>query len=124
MKAFAAFLLTSLLVLPGYAADRINVSPTDIDYLSLEYGEVPLNKTVLAEIGINAPSDRALNITELLIYGQMYAATTDCGDTVEAGDYCVIDIYFTPTAKGEHYGEMSIKTSEGNILLKLYGTGI
>ncbi|UXR66214.1 hypothetical protein EZJ49_08125 [Bdellovibrio bacteriovorus] len=124
MKALAAFLLTSLLVLPGYAINRINISPSDIDYLSLEYGEVPLNQTALAEIGINAPSDRPVDIHELLIFGDMYAATTDCGDQVAAGEYCVIDIYFTPTATGEHYGEMSIKTSEGNILLKLYGTGI
>nr|BFD66226.1 hypothetical protein HAGR004_12480 [Bdellovibrio sp. HAGR004] len=124
MKALAAFFLTTLLALPGYANDRINISPTDIDYLSLEYGEVPINQTALAEIGINAPPDRNLNINELLIFGDMFAATTNCGATVEAGKYCLIDIYFAPTATGDHYGEMSIKTSEGNILLRLYGTGI
>ena|SRR5438445_13826764 len=124
MRTIAAFMMASLLALPGYAIQRLSISPHDISYLSIEFGEVKLNEKAWVEVGINAPEDKGMDISELTIYGDMYSATSDCPDHLDANNYCVIDIYFQPTALDEQYGELGIKTSEGNILLKLYGTGI
>lgn len=124
MKTIAAYLLATFLALPAsWAAPNLNTSPQDIEYLSIEFGEIPLNETGWVEVGLNAPEDRAMDIYSLMIFGEMYDATTTCGTRLDPGKYCVLDLFFTPTAQGEHYGEMSIKTSEGNVLLKLYGTG-
>ncbi|ASD65419.1 hypothetical protein B9G79_05980 [Bdellovibrio bacteriovorus] len=109
---------------PTFAAETVLPTPQDISYLSIEFGEANLEETVWVEIGLNAPSDKPLTINELTIFGEMYAATTNCGDTVDPDKYCVVDLYFTPKTLGEHYGEMYIGTSEGNILLKLYGSGV
>ncbi|QDK37832.1 hypothetical protein [Bdellovibrio sp. NC01] len=124
MKMLAAFLFVNLLALPGFALERVNVYPNhEIGYLSLEFGEVPVGQTVMLEVGINAPANKDLNINSITIAGETYQAETNCGDTVSAGKFCVIDVYFTPTSVDEFYGELGIKTSEGNLILKLYGYG-
>ncbi|MFV8258232.1 hypothetical protein ACNQKP_10510 [Bdellovibrio bacteriovorus] len=124
MRTLGAFLLATFMAFPTFAAETVSPAPQDISYLSIEFGEAYLEETIWVEIGINAPSDKALKINELTIFGEMYTATTNCGDTVDPDKYCVVDLYFTPKALGEHYGEMYIGTSEGNILLKLYGSGV
>ncbi|AHZ85151.1 hypothetical protein [Bdellovibrio bacteriovorus] len=124
MRTLGAFLMATFMAFPTFAAETTTPAPQDISYLSIEFGEAPLEETIWVEIGINAPSDKALKIDELSIFGEMYTATTNCGDTVDPDKYCVIDLYFTPKTLGEHYGEMYIGTSEGNILLKLYGSGV
>ncbi len=54
-----------------------------------------------------------------------FAATPDCGETLDAGDSCNINVVFTPTASGPRTGTLTVTTNTpaGTYRADLSGTG-
>lgn len=98
------------------------VQQGDTQYLSYYFGRVPVNSRQIVTYRVTNTSDKAdLKIDRVTIGGMFYDAETDCPAVLRPGKKCFTDISYWPNFEGTHHGQLVWYTSDGAIVLSLWG---
>lgn len=124
MKALAFLLLSFPLFSWAHLVGVQAINPTEDQTLEFDFGKVPVGLTYYTFFTLTAPADKDLNITDMGVSGDMYAAYTECGAVLPKGTSCDTEVDFSPTSVGIHEGQLGIATDLGNVLVNLKGEGI
>jgi len=94
----------------------------DTQYLSYYFGRVPLNSRQSVSYTLSNLSDKSdVKIERITIGGMFYSADTNCPDILKPGQKCLTSIAYWPSFEGSHHGELVWYTSDGIIVLSLWG---
>lgn len=123
MKALAILMMTTAISLfsQGSFAKSSIVIPMDTTESTLDFGEVPIGSYDYDDIDVVAGTE-ALTL-DIALTGDMFSIAHNCPATLDAGKTCHIFAIFEPTAEGDFTGDLSVKTSSGDYLFHLLGTG-
>jgi uncharacterized repeat protein (TIGR01451 family) len=109
-----------------FTGDGINAAAISLSTTSLVFGSRPIGSTSAPQsITLTNSGNATLNITSIVATGD-FAQTNNCGATVAAGAFCVIDVTFTPTASGQRTGGITITSdARGSVpTITLTGFGV
>ena len=124
MKALAFLILSLPFFSWAHPASVQAINPTEDQTLDFDFGQVPVGDTYYTFFTLTAPDDHDIKITKMAITGDSYEYSTECGDTLAAGDNCDTEVDFTPTAVGEQLGQLAITTDLDNVFVNLKGEGV
>ena len=123
MKALAILSMTLMLSLFAEAKTLPAVLiPMDTTESDIDFGEVPVGDYGLGDIYAKA-GDQALQISEITVTGDMFSVAHNCPTELAVGKTCHIIPIFEPTAEGDYKGDLTVKTSAGDYLFHLMGSG-
>ncbi len=123
MKTLAVLLIFALLPFSAIANEVLPHSSENQE-LSFDFGDVPIGEAYYTTFDLTAPDDQSIEISDIMIDGEMYSAFTNCPDVLEPGESCQTEVVFEPTSEDEHFGELDFFTNVGNIRVYLAGTGV
>lgn len=89
-------------------AGVLEVLPTTLDF-----GQVPVNSnSAIQQVTISNPGSGVLNLETMSISGE-FSETNTCGQTLAAGESCVVNITYNPLTAGNMTGSLNITANDG-----------
>jgi hypothetical protein len=91
---------------------------------SIDGGSVPIESTSDGySFFITNVQSTAITLDPPSVSGP-FSITNGCGTSLAANSSCSITVFFSPTATGPASGEVQVRTSVGNVIVTLTGTGV
>ncbi len=92
-------------------------------YLSYNFGIVPLNFHQSVDFILTADSTEASHIQRLVVFGMMFDAATNCPTILPPGKSCTIRAIFWPSRDGFYNGQLNIYLEKSSVFIDLSGWG-
>ena len=126
MKKISILLAMVLLPLLSQAQSHLPVlvqAPSHDQYLSYNFGIVPLNLRESVDFILTADRTEALHIQRFIVFGITFDGATNCPLILPPGRSCTIRATFWPFRDPFYTGQLIIYLEKSSIFIDLSGWG-
>ena len=98
----------------------LTVSPSKLDFGTTAVSSASEAQTIT----LNNSGNAAVSLTGILISGIDFSENTSCGQSLEPGASCTVQVVFRPATTGPRLGTLTIDADRGSLrVIPLSGTG-